>query len=466
MVAYRNHPEVEVVEYLNGTILGNTVLGNTLVLFVKGEQDYIYKLIPNGETFDLTLLFSGDLNFNVEHPIECIAFYEGDDVQKVYWVDGINQPRCINICNTYGNINKFDFTPTIDTNIDITIEKEYNGAGLFPAGVIQYYITAFNKYGAESNAVYVSPLHYITHDNRGGEPGEICNCSFKISISETPELVNTYDGVNIYSVIRSSLNTEPAVALVNSIDFIPITPENPNPKVQVVDTNTFVNTLASSDVMFLGGNTIIAKTIENKNNTLFLGNIEEMTTNVVSVLKDSYFNNPDNYTLEFVYKPQEILDSDNIYYKYSPNLEDSVHTKYFKYLEWYRVGIQFQLHTGEWTSVIYLKDIQCNLPIKNASDQIYEEIYGVYLGDNKEEADNYDYFIKNPKGQSIYTPIIKCSLSNGINNIFSEYNIKGWRLTIAEHSSLSRTVKAQGLLLPTLFNLKERDDNTCFGTPI
>lgn len=466
IVTYRNHPELEVVEYLNGTILGNTVLGNTLILFVKGEQDYIYKLIPNGESFDLTLLFSGDLNFNVEHPIECIAFYEGDDVQKVYWVDGINQPRCINICNTYGNTNKFDFTPTIDTNIDITIEKEYNGAGLFPAGVIQYYITAFNKYGAESNAVYVSPLHYITHDNRGGEPGEICNCSFKISISETPELVNTYDGVNIYSVIRSSLNTEPAVALVNSIDFIPITPENPNPKVQVVDTNTFVNTLASSDVMFLGGNTIIAKTIENKNNTLFLGNIEEMTTNVVSVLKDSYFNNPDNYTLEFVYKPQEILDSDNIYYKYSPNLEDSVHTKYFKYLEWYRVGIQFQLHTGEWTSVIYLKDIQCNLPIKNASDQIYEEIYGVYLGDNKEEADNYDYFIKNPKGQSIYTPIIKCSLSNGINNIFSEYNIKGWRLTIAEHSSLSRTVKAQGLLLPTLFNLKEREDNTCFGTPI
>ena len=456
---------------INGVVLGSATLGNYLVLFTKDEDtntDYIYKVDCTDTTsLKVTVLFEGNLNFNLENPIECISTYESDEVQKVYWVDGINQPRYINICKTYGDVNKFDFTPSIDTDIKVTIDKEFNGAGLFPAGVIQYYITTFNKYGSESNAIYISPLQYITHSHKGGEPGDVCTCSFKITIDETPELINKYDGVNIYSVIRSSLNAEPAVALVNSINFIPITESNPNPKVQITDTNTFVNTLAATDVLFLGGNTIIAKTLENKNNTLFLGNVEEITTDIITSLKENFFNNRNNYNLEFVYKPHEILTSDNTYYNYTPNLKDSsIYIKYFKYLEWYRIGIQFQLNTGEWTSVIYLKDIQCDLPIKKVEDDINKEIYGVYTGTDKEEAENYDYFIKEQKGNLVYTPIIKCVLKSSINDIFTQKNIKGWRLTVAEHTPSSRTVKAQGLLLPTLFNLKERNDRTCYSTPI
>ena len=39
----------------------------------------------------------GQLNLDVEHPVETLGIYENEDIQKVYWIDGINQARVLNI---------------------------------------------------------------------------------------------------------------------------------------------------------------------------------------------------------------------------------------------------------------------------------------------------------------------------------------------------------------------------------
>jgi len=56
-------------------------------------------------------LYGGNLSFNLDYPIEAIGYYESEEVQKVYWVDGYNQNRFINIVaedDYYTNNNRGD----------------------------------------------------------------------------------------------------------------------------------------------------------------------------------------------------------------------------------------------------------------------------------------------------------------------------------------------------------------------
>ena len=86
----------------NEILLGYAVLNNYIVLFThvdnSDKPDHIYRIEYKGEdNWQKIELFNNNLKFSSEHPIETLANYETESVQKVYWVDGINQPRFINI---------------------------------------------------------------------------------------------------------------------------------------------------------------------------------------------------------------------------------------------------------------------------------------------------------------------------------------------------------------------------------
>lgn len=57
----------------------------------------IYRLQLIGSSyFKVVKLYEGSLG--IESPeIDTIASYENENVQKVYWIDGVNQPRVINV---------------------------------------------------------------------------------------------------------------------------------------------------------------------------------------------------------------------------------------------------------------------------------------------------------------------------------------------------------------------------------
>ena len=101
--------------------------------------DIIYRIDLNTESY--TTLRSGDFSF--EKFITAIGSYENEDIQKVYWTDGENQPRVINIIDWNNKI--MDFVPSLDLQEDIQVNKIL-GTGEFPAGVIQYAFTYYNKY--------------------------------------------------------------------------------------------------------------------------------------------------------------------------------------------------------------------------------------------------------------------------------------------------------------------------------
>jgi len=104
---------------LLGYPIGSIVLNENLILFTTMNltdgnlTDRIYKITKSvtANTLVSTILYEGILHFDVLHPIEAIPFYENENVQKVYWVDGKNQPRFINVVEVNPNYddNSFDF---------------------------------------------------------------------------------------------------------------------------------------------------------------------------------------------------------------------------------------------------------------------------------------------------------------------------------------------------------------------
>ena len=116
----------------SGTYLGHCVLQDQLVLFYKNEdKDYIS--VYDGMT--LTELYIGNLNFSLNNTLETLGVYENERIQKVYWVDGINQPRVINIKASKEVKSKwvdssFDFVPELELKEDVYVEPVSNSSML------------------------------------------------------------------------------------------------------------------------------------------------------------------------------------------------------------------------------------------------------------------------------------------------------------------------------------------------
>ena len=117
---------------LDGAVIGEAVIDNELIIFTTNpdlsddaEKDKIYKIWIEEEV-NGQLLFSGNLGFNINNPIETLSFYENGDIKKVYWVDGINQPRVINVAASSETISKwnnnsFNFVQSLKLQEDIIL---------------------------------------------------------------------------------------------------------------------------------------------------------------------------------------------------------------------------------------------------------------------------------------------------------------------------------------------------------
>ena len=219
---------------IQGTIIGIQVINNNAILFVTNlgdtKPDAIYNIKSvNGNLQQEILLYRGNLGFNASHPIESIGIYETSDIQKVYWVDGINSPRVL-LLNLEGQTEEeirkyikeddnfqFDFNPIIsDVNTEFYVTPVFEVNGNFEAGVVQYALSYYNKYGQSTGMCCMSPLYYTSDNGRGLNP----DGSQKSGVSFNIEIINlntTFDYVKVYRIFRTSLDATPTVTLIKDI---------------------------------------------------------------------------------------------------------------------------------------------------------------------------------------------------------------------------------------------------------
>lgn len=445
---------IDTTRTISGDYLGHCLLNQYLVVFSKnstgiaGMQDDIYRFDLSLDNVETQHLFRGNLNFSLEHPIEAIASFENSEIQKIYWTDGLNQPRMINIAGTTANgtyqewaalkgwnNNFFDFIPELALNESVKVKKVLGGGGEFAPGVIQYAFTYYRKYGQETNIFYTSPLLYISYNDRGASPEDKVDNIFQISIEN---LDTNFDYLRIYSILRTSINATPFVKRVQDIDIKGLT------STTFTDTGTLGDAIDPTELLYKGGERILAQTLEQKDNTLFMGNLSIIRPTLGNVVREAEGSTPavtirDSISLSCgtrsLYSTGNSVSSS---YYYSNQLTGYDSAQYlnskpcagFKKDNTYRLGVQFQYKTGKWSDPIYLNDK-------------IQEIHADW---------SYSGNI-----QTISLPIFKGQLSQECASILIEKGYTKVRGIMVFPEPQDRKVTCQGVVCPTMSIPSRRD---------
>ena len=435
-----------------GSYVGHCVVGDYLVVFtastsandgVTETENLIYRLERNEDSWNSSIIYRGNLNMDTKHPAQTLGIYEGELAQKVYWVDGKNQPRSINIVADKLRYNKdiselteeeksrlypqgcFDFTQELELNEKITVTRE-EGGGAFSPGTIQYAFSYYNRYGQESNIFYTTELYNTSFVTRGGSPEDVVGNTFHISI-ENPE--TNFQYLRIYSIHRTSLDATPTVKIVTDIEI------TGSDEITYVDTGLTGTDIDPTKMLYIGGESIIAGTIAEKDNTLFLGNIELKRSSIPDSIKNALKNSVASNKISIGTRTIELdsVDDSDAVYEYNNQLAAG-NTSSFKIGDTYRLGIQFQHKTGKWSEPLWLGN------------------YDVPRN-NKPRRD----------GDNIVVPKMIFNLDDDIKNILSSLGYKRARALVVLPSIYDRMVLAQGILCPTVFCVKDRVSNTPFA---
>ena len=413
-----------------GTLIGYNVLNNYVTLFTTGDKDRIYRLENKQTYFEGKLLYEGNLNFNVNNPIENISVYENDNIQKVYWIDGLNQSD--STVSGSWNDSSFDFVQDLELKETVTVVRDDLASGSFSSGVIQYAFTYYNKYGQESNIFYTSPIQYISFASRGASPEEKVSNSFTITIAN-PD--TRFDYIRVYSIHRASIDATPNV--LNVVD-LPINAANvrAGETLTYTDNGTIGTSVDPTELLYVGGEEVVFGTMTQKDNTLFLGNADIkrklVGPDIINSIKGGNISFNQRYVGNYVRTAG--------YYPYKNSLYLGSKIKSFKYLEWYRFGVQFQYKNGKWSEPIWINDAY-----------------------NGPASGGMGYGISPSYNGALTTVQASYSLNSDIINKAVAQGFIRARGVVVYPTLIDREVVAQGILCPTVYNIGDRFGNSPFA---
>lgn len=257
-------------------IIGHIETTNGAILFTTNNiVDCIWNVNNlDVDILDIDLLYIRNMGFSTERPIQAVFNYENALIQKVYWVDGSNYLRFVNIMesidNGYNN-NLIDLpVASINSKSTIDISRPYitdsGGGGVHKAGMIQYAYTLYNLNGAETSLSPLSDLFPLDKgEGQGG--GDVNEVVGALPIVHIDNIDEKYEYLKLYSVVYTTYNGIPSIELVYDGRVGNYTEFTFN------DTGTkTLDTLSAAEFLFLGADPIKPSHIVAKDNILFAAN--------------------------------------------------------------------------------------------------------------------------------------------------------------------------------------------------
>ena len=471
------------LSYTTSELSGSTQSGDQVILGHSNSRKYIllFTTDNNGydciwkvqyDNYDITLLYMRNLNFSSNYPIQVINNFENKNIDKIYWADGNNQLRFLNIEHSIANqdleelidiplnvidmVGKYTLSQPIVTSVSL--------GGNHTSGMIQY---GYNLYRLNSSQTKISPLsELISLDKQslgGGDVNEIVGASPVISISGIDK---SFTNIRVYAIKYTSYNEVPSVSIIDDRNI----PNSGN--IQIYDDGNVISTLSLEEFLFLGSDIIVPKHINTKFNRLFLANYQEVNFNVdidcraysfnssgtSTVYKDLFLNSGvpsgtpftistdadysnalltkhDSVNLNYnIYKFQKngtTFGGEGKYIKYELYQSQSYNknNKYFKDEEIYRIGIEFYNTYGQYSQPSWIADFKSregNLRgYYNALKVTLKPEFFSWLNTTS-FASNYD------------KPI-------------------GYKIVLANRTINDRTILANGIVSPMMVNYKTTD---------
>lgn len=461
----RGNKRIDNLEF-EGTLIGYGVLNNYIILFTsENGSDRIYRVDYTGTSFRSILIFSGNLGFSTDFPIETIVDYETEDIQKIYWLDGKNVLRYLNFSDTYlkkhlttGELYNnpvfdfaedstwFDSTRPSTSSPTVTIEKDYSGTSR-ANGTVQYFLSYYNKGGQQTGIVWSSPLVYLSPADRGGAVDQTNTCVVTLRMSG---LDTTFDYVRLYQIVRTTQDGQVVAYLVGESVAHSGT-------ATIVDNGTHLETVDPTSFLYLGSANVIAGTMTHKDNVLFFGNLKSVGNSGIDELETAIKQNAfilsgNKFTYEvdwessivsFQYSNTVDLSKAEShlpyvtatgYYPYENQLKyTKAQISTFKGGEKYRFALRFIRSNGTMSKSFWIGDkVNSCYPAMKTLDNISRVIAVCYIPN----------------------AIVEAATVAGFSSV---------QLMIAEATYADRSVQAQGIVSPTMFNLYDRVSGRAFA---
>lgn len=226
----------------------------------------------------------------VQYKIDSIGYYERERIQNIYWIDGINSLRKLNISEPRVFLKNNGLIDVItESKINPPVLKDVRSNGSLNVGQIQYAYSYYIPGGQKTYFSLPCPLiHLTTSNEKSDDSGRQYKGSYihdteidNNDIVETTELKNSgksvtisfedidtrYEYVEIVSIHYTQLNSEPTITVVY--------------RGKITDNFTFTDygtaklETYSNALYSLFNIDFIPQTMAVKDNILFVGNIRE-----------------------------------------------------------------------------------------------------------------------------------------------------------------------------------------------
>jgi hypothetical protein len=259
--------ETKIFDFANlhsvqASINGYCVFMEVIYVFTTTSEgrNSILKIVEGATAF--TELAYGTWNIAANYRVDAVANYETDSIIKLYWVDGYNPLRYINVASTTGQYTRgIDVVDQVALSpIELTIES----GGNLIAGSIQYAYNFYYTNGSQSNLSPTSDLISITDYYKGYNSQE--NTGLKVKLEFTG-LDTDYDSIKIYSIHYQELNQTPKVSLIYDAAL-----QGVSTLTIYDDGNLQIAELSLAEILAIQYSSIVPNTLAIKRDRLFVAN--------------------------------------------------------------------------------------------------------------------------------------------------------------------------------------------------
>jgi hypothetical protein len=224
---------------------------------------------------------STKLNFSDTYPISAVGHYESSDNIKVYWTDGYNNVRWMNIMDenlaTY-TADMFDLIPDFPWDGSTSLRpifSEYISGDIVSSTVqyaFQYYIEtgASTLWSPASKLIQVPVLDSLDGSKMiGGALDESTPYGVGIDISVPSS--NLFNMIRVVRIEYETYNGTPTVSICSEQEINPGQEYN----LRINDTGTTLSELVYEEFLIQSNGIFSAKALAIKDNYLFAGNVRE-----------------------------------------------------------------------------------------------------------------------------------------------------------------------------------------------
>lgn len=281
-------------DFYNETIIHTDTIRDYAVVFTKinnSENFNIYRLDFSNSEDDINvkkIITNIALDIPQEdghYNISTVCRWESSDNIKVYWCDGKNQIRVINIDSEHDNYNA-SITPELMDIIPHGVLPQFKikgiGKGSLSSGKWQYCYQLFNVRSTETALSILSPMVSLSETNTNTTSIKVLGSNSKSNSGKSIRLeailpsTNRFSRAKIISLYYANNTDAPIITVIDDIAVNGSTIYYEDKGGQVL------NELTVDEFNALISYSFSSKVLESKDNMLFAANITERTWDITS----------------------------------------------------------------------------------------------------------------------------------------------------------------------------------------